>query len=328
MKKIKTILGQKPHYYNSQLLLEDDFLEEQKYHINARRMHNQKLHGTGVVKGLTISCENTKSIMISSGLAIDKSGNEIAIDTKNNISLAEFDANDLVTVSLVYEEDDADEISSNKKNRCQYSASIILSKNSESDDGVTLALLHLDDQGNLLDEAIDYSQTQYAKGQAMSVIKAENLDNSLRRGWVRMPFRPIPLANPLKGEEKPPPSFRVGATESRSANDEDPDAPADAAGTMAIPIPPSVTQVTALRIAGEKNEGEIQIELIKGGWNHKENKHFRRIIVEETIVKEEPYLKTFPIREMDLDSEYNTLSIWIRGTGKTSISLIAVEFVY
>lgn len=328
MKKIKTILGQRPHYYNSQLLLEDDFLEEQRYHVNARRMHNQKLHGKGVVEGLTISREHGQSISINGGVAIDEAGNEILIDTINNISLAEFGANESVRINLVYEEDIETEISSHQKNRCQYFASIILSKDSASDAGVTLALLHLDNQGNLLDEAIDYEQTSYVKKLVPGAIKAENLDDSLRRGWVRMPFRPTPLTNPLKGEEKPPPPFRIGATESRSASQENPDDPAGAAGTMAIPIPPSVTQVTALRIAGEKNEGEIQIELLKGGWDPKGNKHFRRTIVEETIVSEGPYLKTFQIREMDLDAEYHTLSLWIRGTGKTSISLVAIEFVY
>jgi hypothetical protein len=193
---------------------------------------------------------------------------------------------------------------------------------------MTLALLHLDGQGNLLDEAIDYRKTSYVKKLGSGAIKAENLDDSLRRGWVRMPFRPIPLANPLKGEQKPPPPFRVGATESRSPNLENPDGPAGAAGTMAIPIPPSVTQVTALRIAGEKNEGEIQIELLKGGWDLKGNKHLRQKIIDETIVSEEPYLRTFPIKDMNLDAEHHTLSLWIKGTGKTSISLIAVEFIY
>lgn len=328
MKKITTILGQRPHYYNSQLLLEDDFLEEQRFHVNARRMHNQKLHGKGVVEGLTISREHGQSITINGGVAIDEAGNEILIETIKGVSLAEFGANESVRVKLVYEEDNDDETSSHLKNRCQYFASIILARDSGSDAGVTLALLHLDNQGNLLDEAIDYKKTSYVQKLEPGAIKAENLDDSLRRGWVRMPFRPTPLTNPLKGDEKPPPPFRIGATESRSADQENPNDPTGAAGTMAIPIPPSVTQVTAFRIAGEKNEGELQIQLLKGGWDPKGNKHFRRTIVEETIASEEPYLATFPIKEMELDAEYHTLSLWIRGTGKTSISLIAVEFVY
>ncbi|MCP4341417.1 MAG: hypothetical protein GY799_21680 [Desulfobulbaceae bacterium] len=327
MKKIKTIFGQRPHYYNSQLLLEDDFLEEQRYHVNARRMHNQKLHGKGVVEGLTISREHGQSISINGGVAIDEAGNEILIETIKGVSLAEFGANESVRVVLIYEEENEYETSSHQKNRCQYFASIILSKDSASGTGVTLALLHLDNQGNLLEEAIDYKKTSYVQRLVAGAIKAENLDDSLRRGWVRMPFRPIPLTNPLKGDQEAPPPFRIGATESRSADQENPNDPAGAAGTMAIPIPPSVTQVTALRIAGEKNEGEIQIELLKGGWDPKENKHLRQKIVDE-IVSEEPYLRTFPIKDMNLDAEYQTLSLWIRGTGKTSISLIAVEFVY
>jgi hypothetical protein len=328
MKKIKTTLGQRPHYYNGQLLLEDDLLEEQKYHVESRRKHSQNLHGMGVVEGLTVTRENYQSITLEGGVAIDEAGNEITIETTKNISLAEFDTNDSIRVTLLYEEDDDREISSVQKNRRQYFASIILSRVSENADGVTLALLHLDSQGNLLDEAIDYQGIRYVKKLVPGAVRAEDLDDSLRKGWLRMPFRPFPLANPLKGDQKPPPPFRVGATESRSADPENPDDPEGAAGTMAIPIPPSVTKVTALRIAGGENKGEIQIELLKGGWNLKENKHLRQILLEETIASEEPYLRTFPIKDMNLDPEYHTLSLWVRGTGKTSISLIAVEFVY
>lgn len=327
MEKIKTILGQRPHYYHGQLLLEDDFIEEQRYHVNARRIHNRKLHGRGVVEGLTVSRESDQSITINAGVAIDDAGNEISIGTTKNISLAEFGANDLVKVSLIYDEDDEHESAAKQRNRRQCFASIIVSKAAESDEGAILALLQLDGQGKLNDDAIDYSKTLYVRKLELGAIKSEDLHDSLRKGWVRLSFRPIPLTNPLKGEKKPPPPFRVGATESRSGDQENPDEPGGAAGTMAIPIPPSVTQVTALRIAGEKNEGEIEIELIKGGWDPERMKHFRQTLVDAKITSE-PYLETFTIKETELDQEFHTLSLWVRGTGKTSVSLIAVEFVY
>jgi hypothetical protein len=37
------------------------------------------------------------------------------------------------------------------------------------------------------------------------------------------------------------------------------------AGTMAVPIPPSVTQITGLRIAGAENKGGVTIRLYRGG---------------------------------------------------------------
>lgn len=329
MKKIKSILGQRPHYYNSQLLLEDDFLEEQRFHMSARRRHNQKLHGFGVVEGLTISRENDRAIKIHGGVAIDEAGNELIIETIKNINLSEFEANDSIRVTLVYEEeDDTGDISSAQKKRRQYFASIVLSKDSGRDEGVTLALLQLDDEGNLPENAIDYRSTLYVRTMAQGAIKAENLDETLRKGWLRMPFRPFPLANPLHGDKEPPPPFQVGATESRSADPANPGDPGGAAGTMDIPIPPSVTRVTALRIAGEKNEGQIEIELLKGGWDVKTKKHIREKVIEEIVISEEPYQRTFPIQDMQLDPEYHTLSLWVRGTAKTSVSIVAVEFVY
>jgi hypothetical protein len=88
-----------------------------------------------------------------------------------------------------------------------------------------------------------------------------------------------------------------------------------------------VTQVTRLRIAGSKNEGEINLKLIVGGWDQSRNKHFKKELVDEKITSG-PFLETFDIDDSALDPEYQTLSIWLRGTRRTAISLIAIEFVY
>jgi hypothetical protein len=133
---------------------------------------------------------------------------------------------------------------------------------------------------------------------------------------------------PEEGTEEGLPAFRVGATEAISPDPKEA-GPRDrgAAGTMAIPIPPSVNQVTRLRVAGRENGGEIQIELIVGGWDPNGHTHIRKIIVDKKITSA-PFLETFDIDDTALDPEYHTLSLWVKGTRRTAFSLIAVEFGY
>src|SRR5258706_15190601 len=105
MSKTRTVIEQPPNYYQGQLLLAEDFLEEQNYHIKARRHHSANLHGWGVVHGLTISREGAQSIAVHLGFAVDKLGNEISLKNRQLIDLAEFRPNERLNVNLSYEED-------------------------------------------------------------------------------------------------------------------------------------------------------------------------------------------------------------------------------
>ena len=73
-------------------------------------------------------------------------------------------------------------------------AAVTLAKDSEAHGGLILAIVKLDDQGRVNEEAIDYSRTRYARLAAQS-ITADQLHGNLRRGWMRLPFRPSPLVN-------------------------------------------------------------------------------------------------------------------------------------
>jgi hypothetical protein len=329
-----TLIEQRPHYYRGQLLLEDDFLAEQNYHVNARLRHNLHLHGWGIVHGLTVSRESAVSIKIAPGFAVDVLGREILVNEFQHITVTGFGPNEQVTVRLIYQEvedsleagDDRDQ----KRKACY--ASITVQRASEKNEALILAGIQLDQQGQIGENAINYDGTTYLRILAPGSITRKELHPELRTGWVRMPFRPYPLANIPEKENEMPPSFRVGATEALSP---DPKVTGEkdrgAAGTMAIPIPPNATRVTRLRIAGSQNEGEILIELLKGGWDTGKKKHVREKILEKRITSvsdEKWFEETFPIENTTLDSEYNTLCLWLKGTRRTSVSMVAVEFSY
>ena len=155
-----------------------------------------------------------------------------------------------------------------------------------------------------------------------------NLHESLKKAWLRLPFRPVPLVNVPENDFEIPPAFRVGATEALSPRPNEGQNDKGAAGTMAIPLPPNAMQITRLRIAGERNEGKIHFRLFIGGWDPINNRHYRHTLTDKEISTAGPFLETFDIKDNLLDYEYHTLSIWLRGTRRTSISLIAIELLY
>ena len=339
--KIKLEHEQRPNYYRGQLLLEGDFLAEQTYHVNARRRHNRHLHGWGVVHGLTVSRYSDHALTIDHGVAIDEPGHEIFFEEPQHISLAEFSPHDLLRVGLKYEKAPGSESSAGTPPKTHdFYAVLTVARVSEDNTGLTLARVQLDSQGRVGEEAIDYSHTRYARILAPGSITPTELHETLRKGWLRSPFRPeplvnapqweaeTPLVNPPQEAKEIPPAFRVGPTEVLTPDPDEANVrDRGAAGTMAIPIPPSVTQVTRLRIAGARNEGEIRLQLIRGGWDWSKQEHIHQVIVRK-IITGAPFMETFDINDTALDPEYQTLSLWLWGTRRTSISLIATEFVY
>jgi len=75
-------------YFHGMLLDDKDFQAEQQYHAGKRRLLNRMLHGSGVVCGLDIKGKKDGQwIEISSGLALDCSGNEIWVPKTQHVDL-------------------------------------------------------------------------------------------------------------------------------------------------------------------------------------------------------------------------------------------------
>ena len=76
-------------YFHGMLLDDKDFQAEQQYHAGKRRLLNRMLHGSGVVCGLDLkSRKDARWIEITSGLALDCSGNEIWVPKTQRVDLA------------------------------------------------------------------------------------------------------------------------------------------------------------------------------------------------------------------------------------------------
>ena len=68
-------------YYSGKMLTSADFAAEQEYGNNKRRFLNSLMFGSGIVCGCNVYSLDDLSVFIESGLAIDRQGREIVIDT-------------------------------------------------------------------------------------------------------------------------------------------------------------------------------------------------------------------------------------------------------
>ncbi|MET0649818.1 MAG: hypothetical protein ABW208_24670 [Pyrinomonadaceae bacterium] len=85
------------HYFTGKLLVERDFTDEQRYHVEKLRHHNQRLHGWGVVCGLRVKQHENPAcrgryVCVEPGTAIDCCGREIIVRETECIDLTQFEA--------------------------------------------------------------------------------------------------------------------------------------------------------------------------------------------------------------------------------------------
>ncbi len=71
----------KTRYFHGMLMTEKDFINEQNYINEKRKMHNRLLHGWGVVCGFDIkpTCPESSKVIIKPGAALDCNGNDINV---------------------------------------------------------------------------------------------------------------------------------------------------------------------------------------------------------------------------------------------------------
>lgn len=93
-------------YFNGQFLQEQDFIDEQNYHIDRQRRHNRLLHTFGVAEGLVVKSINEPAkVEVTEGTAFDGQGRQIILssDEQRIVSLNSF-PNKKVLVVISYRE--------------------------------------------------------------------------------------------------------------------------------------------------------------------------------------------------------------------------------
>ncbi len=83
--KIPDRIEKRVRYFDGQFLKDQDFVDEQKYHINRQLLQN-RLHVSGIIEGLNIQSLDGK-VIVNPGTAIDKKGRLIVLTNSKEIKL-------------------------------------------------------------------------------------------------------------------------------------------------------------------------------------------------------------------------------------------------
>jgi len=179
------------NYFTHQLLREQDFKAEQAYQIAMRRRHNRLFHSWGVAEGLDVQKKDDRSIIINPGTAIDNEGKEIVLESSVVRDLSTFNRNSETYVTIGYHEswDEEDHQTTGGVegySRVTEVPEILERRHQPRNDVsvVTLARVQLNELGHV--HYIDM-------GSSVRKLAA----TSPAAGWLRMPFKPIPL-NPVR----------------------------------------------------------------------------------------------------------------------------------
>ncbi len=137
------------NYFTGQFLKENDFRDEQSYHINALSMHNKNLHSWGIASGLDVLLDKTrKHVILEEGMAIDRSGRQILLEKPMKIDFQKASTSTVhLTISLkAIESDPAEENEFKGSTRISEEALIELDESMPDDESrkVFLAKIILD----------------------------------------------------------------------------------------------------------------------------------------------------------------------------------------
>ena len=322
--------NKRPNYFTGQLLGEEDFQAEQKYHLGLHRDHNRSLHVWGVISGLDLERVDDTTALVRAGSATDAAGRIMVLDTAQKLPLHPASESSSVFLTIGYDEDfdGADRSSDNSQNFTRISEFSLIddAASAPPEDGAVITLGKVQFAAGKI-VSMDTSMRHLASAHlapgsvglnelAPASVRLATLAPELRNGWVRLPFKPSSFVEPQKAAM----DFFIGVTKTYCDH-------RGAKGTMAIPVPMLADRLKTLVIAGERNEAQINIELDRCGWNLAQSLHEKTTLLQTQIPKKTPFYETFAINKT-LDHANHALAIYVEATGDASISLIAAEFEY
>ncbi len=307
------------NYFTHQFLREQDFKDEQDYHVEMRRRHNRLFHSWGIVEGLEVHRKGEHEITINPGIAIDGQGREIVLLSSVTRDLSSFNRDTHTFVTIGYREswEESDHHTAGGVEgytRVTESPDISEKKHQPPTDGsvVVLARVHLNDIGHVGE--IDMGAS----------VRKRAVAPSPAAGWVRLPFKPVRL-NPVRigrrlvrvASQEEAEEYEFIVDEATAYCDEH-----GARGSMEIPVPPAAVRITGFRVAGT-TRGAVTVHLHRTGWNVNENRGEKTELLKETFGG--PSFHRDLHADAPLD-ESHALAVSVIAEGETYIWLVAAKF--
>ncbi|MFB2875384.1 hypothetical protein [Floridanema aerugineum] len=92
--KLPDYVTKRLRYFNNQFLQEQDFIDEQNYHVDRQRRHNRLLHTPGIADGLTVTASaGATDAQVSPGTAIDGKGRQILLSQSQPVAVKDNQGN-------------------------------------------------------------------------------------------------------------------------------------------------------------------------------------------------------------------------------------------
>ena len=91
------------NYFIGQFLEDEDFLDEQRYHVEMRRRRNRLQYGPGILDGLAVTQTAVAQITVGAGTAVDNQGRELVVLVPQAVNVTG-GANATVFVTIMYAE--------------------------------------------------------------------------------------------------------------------------------------------------------------------------------------------------------------------------------
>jgi hypothetical protein len=91
--KLPDYVTKRLRYFNNQFLQEQDFIDEQNYHVDRQRRHNRLLHTPGVADGLDVKITGATQVEVTTGTAIDGKGRQILVPEIRTVEVKDGNSN-------------------------------------------------------------------------------------------------------------------------------------------------------------------------------------------------------------------------------------------
>ena len=149
-------------YFDDQFLKDQDFIDEQKYHIDRQRRGDRMLKVSGISEGLKVTAQGVATALLEPGTAIDPKGRLVVLAEEQNIDLAEY-KNKAPKLVISYQEKESDPSQEGSEGNRRWDETpkidLVLETEDLPQDAITLAKLNVDKDGIV---TVDNSVRQYS----------------------------------------------------------------------------------------------------------------------------------------------------------------------